>query len=66
MRDAGCSSIPRQTIVRRLSTCSIVCSGWTGGSRRARPDMDAIWDPAEYPQWQALLERALAEGGPAS
>jgi protein tyrosine phosphatase (PTP) superfamily phosphohydrolase (DUF442 family)/predicted kinase len=28
----------------------------------ARPDMDAIWDPAEYPQWQAFLERALAQG----
>ena len=28
----------------------------------ARPDMDAIWDPAEYPQWQAFLERALPEG----
>ena len=28
----------------------------------ARPDMDAIWDPAEYPAWQAFLERALAEG----
>ena len=28
----------------------------------AWPDMDAIWDPAEYPQWQAFLERALAEG----
>ena len=28
----------------------------------ALPDMDAIWDPAEYPQWQAFLERALAEG----
>jgi protein tyrosine phosphatase (PTP) superfamily phosphohydrolase (DUF442 family)/predicted kinase len=26
----------------------------------ARPDMDAIWDPAEYPQWEALIEAALA------
>jgi protein tyrosine phosphatase (PTP) superfamily phosphohydrolase (DUF442 family)/predicted kinase len=28
----------------------------------ARPDMDAIWDPAEYPQWQVLIEAALAAG----
>ena len=28
----------------------------------ALPDMAAIWDPAEYPQWQAFVERALAEG----
>ena len=28
----------------------------------ARPDMDAIWDLAEYPQWQAFLESVLAEG----
>ena len=27
------SSIARQTIARRLSTCSIACSGWAGGSR---------------------------------
>ncbi len=25
----------------------------------ALPDMHAIWDPAEYPQWQAFLENAL-------
>jgi protein tyrosine phosphatase (PTP) superfamily phosphohydrolase (DUF442 family)/predicted kinase len=28
----------------------------------ARPDMDAIWDPAEYPQWQAFIETALGAG----
>ena len=28
----------------------------------ARPDMDAIWDPAEYPQWQAFIEAALGAG----
>ena len=28
----------------------------------ARPDLDAIWDPAEYPQWQAFIEAALASG----
>jgi protein tyrosine phosphatase (PTP) superfamily phosphohydrolase (DUF442 family) len=28
----------------------------------ARPDLDAIWDPAEYPQWQALIEAALGAG----
>jgi protein tyrosine phosphatase (PTP) superfamily phosphohydrolase (DUF442 family) len=26
----------------------------------ALPDMDAIWEPAEYPQWQAFIEAALA------
>jgi protein tyrosine phosphatase (PTP) superfamily phosphohydrolase (DUF442 family)/predicted kinase len=25
----------------------------------ARPDMDVIWDPAEYPQWQTFIERSL-------
>ncbi len=25
----------------------------------ALPDMRTIWDPAEYPAWQAFLERAL-------
>jgi len=28
----------------------------------ALPDLRAIWDPAEYPAWQAFLENALAEG----
>ena len=28
----------------------------------ARPDLDAIWDPAEYPQWQAFIEAALDAG----
>jgi protein tyrosine phosphatase (PTP) superfamily phosphohydrolase (DUF442 family) len=28
----------------------------------ALPDMRAIWDPSEYPAWQAFLENALAEG----
>jgi protein tyrosine phosphatase (PTP) superfamily phosphohydrolase (DUF442 family)/predicted kinase len=28
----------------------------------ARPDLDAIWDPAEYPQWQAFIEAALRAG----
>ena len=28
----------------------------------ARPDLDAIWDPAEYPQWQAFIEAALGAG----
>jgi protein tyrosine phosphatase (PTP) superfamily phosphohydrolase (DUF442 family)/predicted kinase len=28
----------------------------------ARPDLDAIWDPAEYPQWQAFIEAMLGAG----
>jgi|WetSurMetagenome_2_1015567.scaffolds.fasta_scaffold75618_3 protein tyrosine phosphatase (PTP) superfamily phosphohydrolase (DUF442 family)/predicted kinase len=28
----------------------------------ALPDMDAIWEPAEYPQWQAFIEAALGAG----
>jgi protein tyrosine phosphatase (PTP) superfamily phosphohydrolase (DUF442 family) len=28
----------------------------------ARPDMDTIWDQAEYPQWQAFVEAALGAG----
>ena len=28
----------------------------------ALPDLRAIWDPADYPAWQAFLESALAEG----
>ena len=28
----------------------------------AWPDLDAIWDPAEYPQWQAFIEAALDAG----
>jgi protein tyrosine phosphatase (PTP) superfamily phosphohydrolase (DUF442 family)/predicted kinase len=28
----------------------------------ARPDLDAIWDPAEYPQWQAFIEAAFGAG----
>ena len=28
----------------------------------ARPDLDAIWDPAEYPQWQAFIAAALGAG----
>jgi protein tyrosine phosphatase (PTP) superfamily phosphohydrolase (DUF442 family) len=28
----------------------------------ARPDLDAIWDPAEYPQWQAFIGAALDAG----
>jgi hypothetical protein len=31
--------------------------GWR--IKDALPDMYAIWDPAEYPVWQALLERML-------
>ena len=26
----------------------------------ARPAMDVIWDPAEYPQWQAFIQTTLA------
>jgi protein tyrosine phosphatase (PTP) superfamily phosphohydrolase (DUF442 family) len=28
----------------------------------ALPDMRAIWDPAEYPQWQGFIETASAAG----
>jgi protein tyrosine phosphatase (PTP) superfamily phosphohydrolase (DUF442 family) len=34
--------------------------GWR--IEEARPDLDIIWDPAEYPQWQAFIQTALDAG----